>query len=433
MKNIYRIHENINHKEECKTEDGITNQIGLKEEWLHFLQYKMDYGHLNQMEQKQFEQYIEEQQYLKMKQLIGEGKFPGEYAKKKIINKEGTNKKRVVYSYSKEVSITLKFIAYHLFRFDGIFCKNCYSFRHGYGVSDALLKIRDNKNDISKKYCLKVDIKNYFNSIDVEKLLEMLAFLKYDDEKLYTVFQNILLEKNVVENGKIIEENHGAMAGIPIAPFFANLYLTEIDEQLEQLKVCYFRYSDDILLFADTYEQLSEWQDLLYKRLGMLGLTINHSKEMITSPGEEWEFLGFSYHNGVFDLSANSKRKIKAKIKRKAEALRRWQRKKGLTSDKAAIGFIRAMNRKFFGNDHDEFQRKLEQYDGMENKKEDFTWSRWFFGNLTTDAGLKEVDKYMQEYIRYIVTGRHNKGNYKITYEQLKKWGYRSLVHEYYK
>ena len=83
MKNIYRIHENINHKEECKTEDGITNQIGLKEEWLHFLQYKMDYGHLNQMEQKQFEQYIEEQQYLKMKQLIGEGKFPGEYAKKR--------------------------------------------------------------------------------------------------------------------------------------------------------------------------------------------------------------------------------------------------------------------------------------------------------------------------------------------------------------
>ena len=39
----------------------------------------------------------------------------------------------------------------------------------------------------------------------------------------------------------------------------------------------------------------------------------------------------------------------------------------------------------------------------------------------------------MQEYIRYTVTGRHYKGNYRITYEQLKKWGYRSLVNEFYR
>ena len=41
-------------------------------------------------------------------------------------------------------------------------------------------------------------------------------------------------------------------------------------------------------------------------------------------------------------------------------------------------------------------------------------------------------DEYMQEYIRYVITGRHYKGNYRITYRQLKAWGYRSLVHEYY-
>ena len=88
-----------------------------------------------------------------------------------------------------------------------------------------------------------------------------------------------------------------------------------------------------------------------------------------------------------------------------------------LTSDKAAIGFIRAMNRKFYGCE----------------KEDDFTWSRWFFGNLNTDKGLKEIDAYMQEYIRYTVTGRHYKGNYRIKYDKLKQWGYKSLVHEYYK
>lgn len=69
----------------------------------------------------------------------------------------------------------------------------------------------------------------------------------------------------------------------------------------------------------------------------------------------------------------------------------------------------------------------------IEENGRDFTWSRWFFPYLSVDTGLKEIDRYMQEYIRYCVTGRHYKGNYRISYEQMKKWGYLSLVHEYYR
>ncbi|MDD7669136.1 MAG: hypothetical protein SOW14_00365 [Agathobacter sp.] len=39
----------------------------------------------------------------------------------------------------------------------------------------------------------------------------------------------------------------------------------------------------------------------------------------------------------------------------------------------------------------------------------------------------------MQQYIRYIITGRHYKGNYRISYETLKDWGYCSMVNAYYK
>ncbi|MDE7223454.1 MAG: hypothetical protein K2O34_06700, partial [Acetatifactor sp.] len=62
-----------------------------------------------------------------------------------------------------------------------------------------------------------------------------------------------------------------------------------------------------------------------------------------------------------------------------------------------------------------------------------FPWSRWFFPLLTTDRGLRAIDAYLQEYLRYTVTGRHYKGNYRISYEQLRQWGYVSLVHEYYR
>ena len=53
--------------------------------------------------------------------------------------------------------------------------------------------------------------------------------------------------------------------------------------------------------------------------------------------------------------------------------------------------------------------------------------------NITTDQSLKEIDHYMQQYIRYIITSRHYKGNYRISYETLKDWGYCSMVNAYYK
>lgn len=75
------------------------------------------------------------------------------------------------------------------------------------------------------------------------------------------------------------------------------------------------------------------------------------------------------------------------------------------------------MNHKFYGTGADD----------------EFTWSRWFFPNITTDQSLKKIDHYMQQYIRYIITGRHYKGNYRISYETLKDWGYCSMVNAYYK
>lgn len=309
----------------------------------------------------------------------------------------------------------LKAIAFSLYRYDDLFAANCYAFRRSYGVRDAVKRIRMTKG-ISGKYCLKVDIHDYFNSIEVPVLVNKLRFLREWDDKVFRLFERLLTEDKVLVKEEIVSEKRGAMAGTPVSPFFANVYLMELDWYFENKGRLYFRYSDDILVFADTKEELEKLQGELYEWIARLHLTLNPQKVHISQPGESWEFLGFCYQNGRVDLSENTKRKIKGKIKRKAHALRRWQAKKGLSGEKAAKGFIRAMNRKFFDRGEDT----------------DFCWGRWFFPNLTTDAGLKEIDAYMQQYIRYCVTGRHYKGNYRISYEQMKEWGYRSLVHEYY-
>ncbi len=395
--------------------NSILQVIGKREKWDEFLAYKIERQHLSKAEQKLLEEYIESEKYLVAYRQIEAGTFPEEYATKKYINKSGTGKKRVVYTYSDDVNIVLKFIAYYLYVYDNRLEENCYAFRRNHGIKQALRRLTGNKKFLHM-YCFKADIHDYFNSIQVPLLLEKLDFIKEEDISLYGVFERILTEKHLNFSGRIIAEEHGAMAGIPIAPFLANIYLQKVDRIFWEKGIEYFRYSDDVLIFAKSREELEQYKKLFYEQLKAHGLTINPQKIAENAPGEKLDFLGFSYEKGKLDLSDNTKKKIKGKIKRKAEALRRWQRKKGLSPEKAAIGFINAMNKKFFGyGDEDEF-----------------TWERWFFPNLTVTDGLKEVDHYMQQYIRYCVTGRHYKGNYRITYEEMKKWGYVNLVHAYY-
>ncbi len=77
----------------------------------------------------------------------------------------------------------------------------------------------------------------------------------------------------------------------------------------------------------------------------------------------------------------------------------------------------RKFNRKFFGK----------------QEKEELSWKYWFFPTINTTRSLKIIDNYMQDQLRFIATGKHNKRNFeKVPYSILKSCGYRPLVHEYY-
>ncbi len=397
----------------------IWEQLFLPEYWQEFLNYKLNKQHLSGREQEELAEYIEQQRYLQILSSFSENAPDLPLPFKKEVNKSGVAKKRVVYSFPDDFNMILKLLTYLLFRYDHLFAPNCYAFRIQYGVRDAVHCLRRTK-DLHKKYCLKVDISNYFNSIDVPLLLEKLRFLEPQDSAVYNFLVHLLTVDKAIyeEDGRqqILTEKRGAMAGTPISPFLANVYLMEMDHAFEKEGALYFRYSDDILLFADTEAELAKLQERLYSYIETHKLALNPSKVHFSKPGDGFDFLGFSFKDYQVDLSRVTIQKMKDKIKRKAHALRRWQHKKELSGDRAAKGFIKAMNRKFY-----------DKGDGTE-----FSWSRWFFPCLTTDEGLKEIDAYMQQYIRYCVTGRHYKGNYRTTYQQMKEWGYRSLVHEYY-
>lgn len=359
--------------------------------------------------------FIDNKKYLPVCSAISEGaRFP--LPKKSVISKLSSGKKRVVYTYPHDENTVLKLLTYLMLRkYDRLFCDELYSFRPGRTAKDAVRRLMKVKG-LSDMYSYKVDISDYFNSIPVQLLLPMLKAALIDDERLYVFLASLLSEPNVIENGEEHPEQKGIMAGTPISSFFANLFLSELDAHFGSIGVTYARYSDDIILFAPTYEQCLAHAGTVRAFLAERALAVNPKKESFASPEEGFAFLGFYIRDHVVDIAPATVRKLKNKMRRKRDALSRWEKRSEADGERAAKAFIRVFNRKLLENAADN----------------ELTWSSWFFSVINTTESLHDIDLYAQDCIRYLICGRHTKARFNVRYADMKKLGYRSLVHEYY-
>lgn len=394
-------------------DDSIIDLLSRQDVWEEFLAYRLLKGRLDWTEFERADDFVEYEEYLPLARQLAKGGGLG-IPEKKIINKMGTGKKRTVYVFSDIEMTLLKLIAHLLYRYDGCFSSGCYAFRKGVRLSDAVLSLHRAVGK-QRMWAYKVDIHDYFNSISVPLLLNMLKDILAADPKLYAFFEHLLTDGRAIHKGTVIAEQRGAMAGTPTASFMANVYLRDLDFHFVDKGVIYARYSDDIILFAKSKQDLDGYRNELLDYLNKLHLEVNPSKEMVYSPDDAWEFLGFKCLGDSIDISESTKRKLKGKIYRKSRALLRWRDRKGVDADSAMRTMIRIFNRKFFD-------------DGGNS----LTWSRWFFPVVNCTDGFAEIDRYLQQNIRFLSTGKHSKSNFRVRYSHLKNLGYRSLVHEYY-
>ena len=86
---------------------------------------------------------------------------------------------------------------------------------------------------------------------------------KVKDDALLVDFNSaIISEPQAYFDGNLIECNKGIMAGVPISGFLANLYLEELDRFFYEKGILYARYSDDIIVFGKTKEDVNEYKQM---------------------------------------------------------------------------------------------------------------------------------------------------------------------------
>lgn len=394
---------------------SILDLLSREDIWQEFLDHKKQNEFFPKREAKELESFIEKKGYLPVCQAIMEGKALPPCTLHKI-NKKNSEKKRTVFVFPYAENYVLKLLAYLLYKYDYLFENNLYSFRQKISVKQGVVSlIKEIGNE--KTYSYKADIHDYFNSVDTEKMVEILKNTITDDKPLLDLIISIITNPYAKDRGKLVVTKKGIMAGVPISGFLADLYLSSLDRWFSQKGILYARYSDDIITFAKTKEEIEEYEKHIKDHLLEMGLELNPKKEIRTSPGESWEFLGFLVDGKKVDICNSSVKKMKDKMKRKARALIRWRKRNKKEPRFAVRAFIKHFNKKMYETD----------------QVGELNWCKWYFPTINVDTSIHALDLYAVECMRYIYTGKHNKSNYNLRYAEIKELGFRSLVNEFYK
>ena len=293
---------------------SIIDKLLCNEVWLSFLEEKVSTKNMDKRQIEDLTSFIQNKEYVS---VVGKIKNKEKILPplKKIVSKQYSSKKRIVYSFSREENYVLKLLTYLLIRqYDYIFAKNLYSFRANHGVKKAIDYLRGDRH-LSDKYVYKVDIHDYFNSVDINLLLPNLKEIMKGEMDAYSFIESLLSDpRAMLPNGDVVYEKKGIMAGVPISSFLANVYLNQLDWYFYNNGNRYARYSDDIIVFACNELERQDSISHIHLYLADVNLSVNSEKELISNPHEPWDFLGVSYHDGIFDISPISAKKLKKKI-----------------------------------------------------------------------------------------------------------------------
>lgn len=128
-----------------------------------------------------------------------------------------------------------------------VFIKNTYSSIRGRGIHKCVKDLyKDLHNNVEEtQYCLKLDIRKFYPSIDHEILYSIIQ-KKIKDKWLLTLLKGI------------IDSAEGVPIGNYLSQFFANLYLTYFDHWIKEEVKCkyYYRYADDIVILDNNKSRL---------------------------------------------------------------------------------------------------------------------------------------------------------------------------------
>ena len=173
------------------------------------------------------------------------------------------------------------------------FSETSYGFRPGRSQHQAIEKCKEYIND-SYKWVVDIDISKFFDTVNHDKLMAILA-RDIDDKKLLRLIRRYL-QSGVMINGVVADTDLGCPQGGPLSPLLSNMYLNELDRELDRRGLRFCRFADDCNIYVKSKRSAERVMESMTKFLEEeLKLKINPNKSKVARPWK-LKYLSFSFY-----------------------------------------------------------------------------------------------------------------------------------------
>src|SRR6476469_937343 len=179
--------------------------------------------------------------------------------------------------------------------FEKVFDPSSFGYRKGRKTADALAKIW-REVEAGAEWIVDADLKDFFGSVDHEKLLTLVA-QRISDGRVLRLIKR-MLKAGVLSEGQRLPTEQGTPQGGIVSPLLSNILLTPFDREMRRRGFRLTRYADDWVVTCHTRAEACRVLAEATKILKALGVTLNVEKTRIVHVTTGFEFLGYKIKRG---------------------------------------------------------------------------------------------------------------------------------------
>ena len=179
--------------------------------------------------------------------------------------------------------------------FEPCFDDSSFGYRPGRSAKGALRKVW-REIDAGAEWIVDADLKDYFGTIDHDKLMTLVA-QRVADGRVLTLLER-MLAAGYVAQGRLFPTPQGTPQGGVVSPLLSNILLTPFDREMRRRGYQLTRYADDWVITCPSRREAEAALRVAIQLLATLGVRVNPRKTRIVHVRQGVAFLGYTIRRG---------------------------------------------------------------------------------------------------------------------------------------
>ncbi|OGP56759.1 MAG: group II intron reverse transcriptase/maturase [Deltaproteobacteria bacterium RBG_13_52_11b] len=179
--------------------------------------------------------------------------------------------------------------------FEPVFDEANFGYRRGRSTKDALRKVWKEIQS-GREWIVDADLKDFFGSVDHEKLLTLVSQQVSDRRVLQLI--RAMLKAGSYGKGRLFPTERGTPQGGVVSPTLSNVLLTPFDREMRSKGYQLTRYADDWVITCKSAAEARAALEAAVRILSQLGVQLNTQKTRIVHVQYGFEFLGYKIKQG---------------------------------------------------------------------------------------------------------------------------------------